>query len=102
MVSIDVFADAGSTNWAVPTEIRTLNTGIKISGNFGNPGNCTDTSGAVYVANDSNEYKYIKAIALSAFMASKKMSFFIVGCKVAVGNADMQVVYRYRNVAIRI
>ncbi|MFC1748571.1 hypothetical protein ACFL2V_07160 [Pseudomonadota bacterium] len=100
-MSANAFAAAGTSNWAVPTEVRTLNTGIKISGAFGNKGQCSDTSGAVYVANNSNEYEYIKAMALAAFMAGKEMSFYIIGCEVAVGNGDMQVVYRSRNVAVR-
>lgn len=95
-----VQAEAGGwSNSAVPTKITTTNEGIFIQGAFGNPMSCGSDIG-VFVNDNTRQYEFVKAAALTALMGQKKMQFWIYTCYTGYEGWNLGLVYPDRHISI--
>jgi hypothetical protein len=67
------------TAWAVPTSVELVNGGVLIEGAFGDPNNC-GVGGYVFMSQSSTTFKEVVAMAYTALVAGKSLSFYAASC----------------------
>jgi hypothetical protein len=88
---------AGSTAWAVPTQIDVTYAGIMVYGAFGNMGGCTVTDQFFFVPINTGQYKEIYATLMLAFSTSKEVSAYVNACDSVGWYAAPSVTFNYMN-----
>ncbi len=71
---------AGTTAWAVPTEVDVTYAGIMVYGAFGNPGGCT-INDQFFVPVNTTQYKEILAMLMMAFATGKQVAIYVNSCE---------------------
>ena len=82
MLSIVSHAQAGYSNWAIPEQIEYVNDGILVTGNFGNPSNCSD-SNYLFIsrtATGEEPFKVMTSMVLAALTSKREIKMHTTRC----------------------
>ncbi|WP_460803062.1 hypothetical protein [Microbulbifer agarilyticus] len=82
LCSTAVQARAAYSNWAIPEQIEYVNDGILVSGNFGNPSNCSNENFLFIsrTAAGDEPFKVMTSMVLSALTSKREIRMHTTQC----------------------